>query len=232
MLRSLIVLGIFLLMSAVAQAELIDTTATWDGASGTSTLGDGSTTTYGQTFRTPAGTPILDSFSFFMDDREELSELIEFAAYVMEWSAGVASIDLSMATGTVLYDSGSRTTTNNGAADGMEQVTFSTGGLSLDPSKQYVAFLDVTKFLDGINDGAIMGTLPLGFDAYSDGYFTIVNSPGNDFALLTMTGWNTFDGIGSPHRDAAFMASFSVPIPPSIAMLLPALILLRRHGTA
>lgn len=217
--HGLLVFGLLTALSMNGAAGSIDTTGAWDGVAGTSTFGEGATTTYGQTFRAPTGMPVLESFSFFLDDREELPELIEFAAYVMEWSAGATLLSPSMATGPVMYESGSRTTTNNGGADGMEQISFSTSGLLLDPAKQYVAFLDVTNYLDGVNDGIIMGTLPLGFDAYSYGYFTIVNAPGNDFSLLTMTGWSVFDGFRSSHQDAAFIASFSaVPVPPAVRL--------------
>jgi hypothetical protein len=188
-----------------AQASTIDTTSTWNGTDSVIYFGEPDTATYGQTF-TVGSDNVLNDFTFWLNDTSAPST---FAAYVMAW-------DGSKATGSILYQSGQRSTT--GAA-GMEQFTFNTGGTSLASGQKYVAFLNASNFFDTVNDETEMG---LTSDVYAGGDFVYINNS-SDFSLLTTTNWNCAEcGFG----DTAFTANFAsasaqaVPEPSSSLGLL------------
>ena len=186
-------------------ATLIDTTPTWNGTQAISTFGEPNTATYGQTF-TVGSDNVLNDFTFWLND--STSQPISFAGYVMAW-------DGSKAAGSILYQSGQRSTT--GAA-GMEQFTFNTGGTTLASGQQYVAFLSASNFFDGIASEGSMGYLG---DVYSGGGF-VFNNNGSNFSQLTTQAWENRLGP----NDAAFRANFAagsaqaVPEPSSSLGLL------------
>jgi hypothetical protein len=161
-------------------------------------FGESNTATYGQTFTVTATDTILDNFTFWMDDYQNPGR-VDFAGYVMAW-------DGMKATGPMLYQSSKRTTTNNSGAGGMEQFTFTTGGIQLNAGQEYVAFLSASNFFDGV-----IGTAwwSVEGDRYAGGNFVFHNN-GNDFALLTSTGWHSAL-MGPVTSDTAFRASFSTP---------------------
>ncbi|MFN6563542.1 MAG: PEP-CTERM sorting domain-containing protein [Nostoc sp. ChiSLP01] len=194
-----------------AQAQtVIDTTPSWNGTDFISPFGEENTATYGQTF-TVGSDNVLNDFTFFLNDFDGQSDVVDFAAYVAEW-------DGFKATGPILYQSAPQSTTN---APGFEQFTFNTGGISLTSGKQYVAFLSASNFFDGTPGQATLGAT--GFqDVYSGGDFVYYNN-GSDFSLLTQ---NTWDDVGGGFfGDSAFKASFSqattsVPEPTTILGIL------------
>lgn len=196
--------ALFALSAAVtAQAEtLLDTTPPGGeilygispfGESGSKTFGY---ETYGQTF-TIGSDNVLNDFTFWLNDFDDYPGVINFASYIAEW-------DGSKINGSTLYASEKQSTTK---APGYEQFTFKTGGLSLESGKQYVAFLSVSNFLNGILDiGAVGVSDPL-ISTYSGGDF-VYNKNGSDFSLLFQNTWEML-----PQIDAAFKASFSKSIP-------------------
>jgi hypothetical protein len=174
-------------------------------------FGEPSDATFGQTFKTVNATDVvLDSFSFWLNDFIN-PDFVDFAGYVMQWDTA-----LNRATGSVLYSSTMRTTTNNGGAGGQERFDFLTGGLVLNAANTYVAFLSASNFFDGISGTASMAGLIPG--TYADGQF-VFNDNGNNFGLLTTTTWGTFFPT---NVDARFEAQFSplatVPEPTSLLL--------------
>lgn len=154
--------------------------------------------TMGQTITAVAGNNFLDSFTFRLDDVLNPG-VVDFAGYVMAW-------DGTKATGPVLYESATRSTTNNGGAGGFEVFEFSTGGLELTAGSQYVLFLSASKYFDGITGQALMQTtLNSAPNGYAGGGLVFLNN-GNDFNAVTTTAWN-LDVFAT--QDLAFTASFS-----------------------
>ncbi|MBG1265378.1 PEP-CTERM sorting domain-containing protein [Nostoc sp. WHI] len=181
-----------------AQAQtIIDTTPSWNGTDSIIEFGEFDTATYGQTF-TVGSDNILNDFTFFLNDFDRQSDVVDFAAYVAEW-------DGSKATGSILYQSVPQSTTN---APGFEQFTFNTGGIGLTSGKQYVAFLSASNFFDGTSGLAGLGAI-LFQDVYSGGDFVFYNN-GSDFSLLTQNAWD--GGVGNGFGESAFKASFSQKI--------------------
>jgi hypothetical protein len=160
-------------------SSAVASSITIPGGGQISFFGEPDTATYGQTFKALPGQ--LNQFSFWLND----------------W-------DGSKATGSVLYTSSARATSNNGGADGFERFDFLTGGLSLVAGNQYVAFLSASNFFDGSSTLASMSTA--GSNAYADGSFVFLNN-GNNFGLLTTTPW-----VNASTLDAQFFASFSDPV--------------------
>lgn len=184
--------------AGTAQAgTMIDTTPNWDGISSISSFGEAATATYGQTF-TVGNDNVLNDFTFWLND---YTGPINFAGYVAEW-------DGSKVSSPILYSSAKQSTTN---APGFEQFTFNTGKLSLESGKQYVAFLSVSNFLDGILDYGKMGLTGLFQDTYSGGGFVFFNN-GSDFSSLSQQPWDNVTW-NTDFGDAAFKASFSKSVP-------------------
>jgi hypothetical protein len=185
-------------VAGTAQAQMIiDTTPSWNGTDFIQPFGEFNTATYGQTF-TVGSDNILNDFTFFLNDFDGQSDVVNFAAYVAEW-------DGSKATGPILYESIPQSTTN---APGFEQFTFNTGGIGLTSGKQYVAFLSASNFFDGTSDIAGLGAIT-SQDVYSGGDFVFYNN-GSDFSLLTQNAWD--GGVGNGFGESAFKASFSQKI--------------------
>ncbi len=211
--------------SSVAHASLISTTAEWDGQSEVGTFGEGSTDSYGQTFVTPSGETVLQSFSIYIDDRLT-PDFVDFAAYVMEWADSDGIQQAAHAVGPILYESAPLATSNNGGQDGFESFTFLTGGLNLDPGKKYAFFVSSSLFWDGIHGGGKVGVIYE--NVYTEGEF-VYQSTGKDFQVITNGGGWNFD----PSRDLVFSGEFSpVPISPAAWLFgsaLGSLVWLRRN---
>jgi len=210
-------------------ATVIDTTSSWDGVMNTSSFGEGSTVTYGQTFVVTSTDNVLDSFSFWIDDSLN-PDFIHFSAYVMEWEDGIG-LQPSHAVGDILYQSGEQVTTNNGGIDGMEMFTFDTGGLQLETGKKYVAFMSSVEYIDGVHGSGSVGSVGRGSgDVYGAGDFVFQNSA--DTSQFTSGGWNV---ASASTVDLAFTATFSpVPIPAAVWLFSSGLIgligMARRKG--
>jgi hypothetical protein len=215
------------LLAVTAHAQVVDTTGTWNGSSSIAPFGEPNTATYGQTFRTPVGSAQLNDFSFWLETGiGGGADGVDFAAYVMEWDPA-----LTRATGSILFQSTQQLLPNPTA---MTQVSFNTGGLLLDSSKQYVAFLSASNFFDGNAGTANMGYV--GSDVYADGGFWFFNH-GSNFGMLTSSSWESF--VGGGVDDTAFRANFgpgqvAVPEPSTYGMVaagaLIGLVVLRRRG--
>ena len=204
-----------LVSAAGLQAQVIDTTASWDGSSHIAPFGEGiedeggDTATYGQTFVSPGAGTSLTSFTFWLDSVGG-SGPTRFAGYVMEFgSSGVV--------GTVLFES---TEVSLAISDptfpyvpSFTGVTFNVPSLALDPARTYVAFISALQFFDDIDDTANVGYL---FDdAYAGGAFWFSNA--RTWSDLVNSDWENYIGGGT--RDLAFNATFAtVPEPSTYAL--------------
>jgi hypothetical protein len=185
--------------TGMAKAQLtIDTTPFWDGFANVYPFGLPNTASYGQTITTPLLDPILSSFSFELN----LPATTEFQGYVFVWNGAEAS-------GTALYTSGVTST----AGTGFQQITFTTGDLSLAAGSSYVMFVSASEDPTSVGTGYV-GWLPE--DVYSGGEFVFLNN-GTDTSQWTTTAWGSVQGT-----DLAFKASF-VPIPEPYTSALIAL---------
>ena len=200
-----------LIVMTKANATLIDTTPSWNGSSGTCCFGEGSTDTYGQTFSVGGQDTVLNSFSFWIDDRTDVNRPIDFAAYVMEWHDATGIADYSHVVGSVLYSSFQKVTTNNGENGGMELFTFNTGGLQTQSGKKYVAFISSSLFWDGVNSSGYVGSIGNCCDGtgnvYGSGDFVLISNGNNFMPYISEAGWNRYS------QDLAFVANFSSPVP-------------------
>jgi hypothetical protein len=163
--------------------------------------------TFGQTITVPTIDNVLTEFTFLVNDGAS-SDVINFAAYVMAWD----SVNFQ-ATGSILYDSGLRSTTG---AVGYETFTFNTGGgLTLIPDTQYVLFLSTSNFFDGSED---IGSWGGNNDIYAGGDNVYLRNR-NDFSAVTTSKWSIFSTTVSK-TDTAFKASFtSEPVPETTSTL-------------
>jgi len=195
-----------ILGAPTAQALVIDTTP---GNSTFQSFGETNTATYGQTFTTPIGENSLDSFTFYLNDNVN-PDFVDFEAYVYAWDSGNFR-----ATGSALFSSGPYSTT--GAA-GFEAFTINTGGVSLAPGAQYVAFFTASNLFDGANGTAAWSSRP--DNPYTGGEFVFLNN-GSNFAALTSTTWT--GDWQSVDSDLAFRMEFGlgaqVPEPSILALL-------------
>lgn len=203
-----------LALSSAAQAELIDTTASY--TSSWQPFSDTDTATYGQTFTVGSATA-LDSFTLYLDSA---AGTVDFKGYVFAW-------DGAKATGSALYASGLQQFSGSAPTG----FTFNTGGLALTSGAQYVAFLSTSGVAGGEDGWAHMPSSgPFGSDPYAGGGFVYYNN-GDDFSLLTSNVWNKTGGVG----DVWFQASLSngqVPEPATLglsALALAGLGALRRR---
>ena len=112
---------------------VIDTTPSWNGTIGVGLFGRPFNATFGQTF-TVGVDNVLNSFTFFL--RQTTVAPVEFVAYVSQW-------DGIHATGPILYQSTSQSTTQPNI---FQNFTFNTGGTNLVSGKQYVAFVSASNF--------------------------------------------------------------------------------------
>jgi hypothetical protein len=155
-------------------------------------LGEPDTTTYGQTFKVAdAANTRLDSFSFWLKSTTG-SAASHLRAYVAEWNgSGIAGPNLF---------SGSEF---SGVYSAFTEIAVSTGGLSLDASKQYVAYFSSAGLFDGQRDGVYIGTNNFQ-DSYANGSFVYDNRSG----AAAGANWN---GCTSGCADVAFHLAFNQP---------------------
>lgn len=220
-----------LALGCVAHAQTIDTTAAWNGSDYIAPFGQGieadggDTPTYGQTFRAPGESLLLESFTFWVDSVGG-SGPSRFTGYVMEF-------DGSGVTGPVLFEGSEVSLAISEPTfpyvPSFTPITFNVSSLALDASKTYVAFLSAIPFFDAQDDTANVGYLFA--DTYADGGFWF--SPARTWEDVVGEEWENFIGGGT--RDLAFQATFStVPEPAAFALagvaLLGALVVLRRLG--
>ena len=220
-----------LVVAGNAHAQVIDTTATWDGISHIAPFGQGieadggDTPTYGQTFVAPGESLLLKSFTFWVDSVGG-SGPSRFTGFVMEF-------DGTGVTGPVLFEGAEVSLAISPPTfpyvPSFTPVTFHVPSLSLEPTKTYVAFISAVPFFDGQDDTANVGYL---FDdVYPDGGFWF--SPARTWEDVMGEEWENFIGGGT--RDLAFKATFStVPEPATFTLggvlALTALALLRNRG--
>lgn len=205
---------------SVGHGAIITTTGSWDGISGTCCFGEGSTDTYGQTFTVAGSSTVLNSFSFWINDRVDVNAPIDFAAYLMEWHDSTGISDPRHPVGPLLFSIPALVTTNNSGSGGMEGITFNTGGIELQQGKKYVAFISSSLFWDGVNSSGYVGSLgnccDSSGDVYSGGEFVLISNGNNFLPFITESGWNTYP------QDLAFSATFSTPVPIPSSILLMA----------
>lgn len=164
-------------------------------------LGYPNTSTYGETFTAPTnGDTNLQSFGFYMGGPYASGDIL-MSAYIATWTGTTA--------GTLLFTSPSVDYSNTDYAE----LTFSTGGLALNPGASYIAFLSVSDYYGQsagesyVSSGA--ATIPGGSFAYSNN--------GGDFGSLFTNEWSS--GL-TP--DWAFTASFNggrVPEPSTLMLM-------------
>ena len=171
----------------------INTTAAWDGSRQIGMFGAlPASTVFGQSFTVPTGTPLLNSFSFWLNAGGGWQPNITFSAYVMAW-------DGTKAVGPVLWKS----LPLAGPTTAMQRYDFKLPSLALAPGGQYIAFLSTIEYLNQVptNAQVLMGYV---YNPYSGGRFYEFST--SDFSALTSTSWGT-DAGGD--FDAAFVADFS-----------------------
>lgn len=193
--------------SPVIAATTIDTTQPYTDS--WSPFGSQGTSAYGQTF-TAGADNILDSFSLFLTG--STSNPVDFRAFIYAW-------DGSKATGPQLFASSLQSFLGSFAENPVEFI-FNTGGISLTPGSQYVAFLFADK--SGPQGSASMPFAgSFGSEQLPGGSFVFFNSDGS-FDLLTSGSWDKSGGSD----DVWFKASFSaesvgaVPEPATWIMFL------------
>jgi PEP-CTERM motif len=180
--------------------------------------------TFGQTFRAPTGFTRMDDFTFWARASNG-PDGIDFAGYLMEWNNAT-----NRATGPILYQSTQRTLAL-GPTSPFTPFVFTTGGILLDATKQYVAFLSSSAFLDGIEGYGFLGYLRA--DVYTDGKAVFLNSD-SSLSSFTTAPWGapTPAGVDLAFR-ANFAAAGAVPEPSTYGLLGAALlggaIVLRRR---
>lgn len=203
--------------SANAQTT-IDTTPDWNGANYIFLWGAAGTATYGQSFTATAGQNELLSMSFYIN--ATVSSPYNFRAYVYAWTG-------SDTTGGALFTSGTMAAPTT--VGSFINTTVNTGGLSLTPGQQYVAFYSVNGLgnaVTGYSSWGYLGTtIENGSDSYTGGNFVFNNDTDTTFE----GGWQnpTFYG-GVASDDLAFTLTFaSVPEPGTLALMgLSGLVLL------
>jgi hypothetical protein len=180
--------------------------------------------TLGETFRAPTGFVQLNRFTFWLRARAGLDGT-DFAAYVSEWDAASRRL-----VGPLLYSSDPQLLPFASPAPTVA-FAFDTGGLLLDPSKQYVAFLSASHFFDGSEGNA--GVLSLTANTYADGAAFFINNLDN-FSALYSQSWTASAPIAS---DLALRAEFSaIPEPSTYGLIgaafLTGAVALRRRKRA
>ena len=157
------------------------------------------TATYGEVFTAPSGESNLSSFSFYMGSQYAGGNIIT-GAYIATWDGSKA--------GTLLYSSPQYNYDNNGD----EQLTFSTGGLGVNPGQQYVMFLSVSQYYGQSQGEAYVSQG--GSNQYLNGF--VYNNNSGDFNSLFTTAWS---GPLTPDWAVDLQFNSGVPEPSSLLML-------------
>lgn len=205
-----LIVSFVLLHSPVKADTMVETFSHWDGGS-SFTFGGvnaGSPRRAGQTFMVPTDNEVLNEFSFWVDDNLD-PDAIPLKGYVYLFD------DItSHAVGPSLFESLVQTTTNNGGAEGFEKVTFSTGGVTLDEDKQYIAFIESQlPVVPVLNKSSLQVAGALG-NPYPDGMLRGALSQ----VSPTVAAWSGFESI-----DLAFEFKFapsSTEVPEPATLLL------------
>jgi hypothetical protein len=183
------ILGLLLAAGTALADTVIDTTPQANEQICEFGYPDGrATATNGQVITAPADDTQLDSFTFFI---AKSSGTIVMRGEVYAW-------DGQKATGPNLFESAPRTV----SIEGVEEVTFETGGVQLDPGQQYVLFATISKDYESSDTSGCWQAVFPG-DAYPGGYFVFMNN-GADFDQLLTNPWDIYFDF-----DLAFKAEFS-----------------------
>lgn len=207
------------LIAPLANANTtFDTTPSWNGSDSIAPFGNPNTSTYGETFISPTDN-VLNDFTFYVKPDQGAS--LSVKGYVYQWTGSLLGGGGGGAVGSSLFASASSMIINDSSM--FNAVTVNTGGVTLTPGSQYVAFLTVSNPTDY---ASTTGTSVWGNTAYSHvsndggGGFVFYNN-GNNFSNLNTVAWDNFGDFG----DLAWKANFSknnadVPEPGSIASML------------
>ncbi len=190
--KSLLLVLVFNLVSGVSSwAQIINTFPAWDGSSNISPVGESGITTIGQLFSAPTGFDQLNTFGFAISHLG--GDTVQLNAVIAEWDAVNfhASTNVLFVSDTIFIDQ---------SISGFAPLVLPTGGLQLDITKQYVAFLTSTLTINGSPDAASLGFLGLNTLSGS-GVVALAN--GADASLLFNSPW-----LGS-ENDLVFAAAFS-----------------------
>jgi hypothetical protein len=206
------------LTPSLARADVVVSTITgtgpgvtppaWNGTTSISpwgTVSSGATPTYGETFFTPPGNPVLTGMTFEIQNTS--GSPIPFQAYVYQWTG-------TNITGPALFTSAPMAVTSSA---GFQAITVNTDTTVLTPGQQYVAFFSTIGQGGSNNAAASWGYMqsPPGDLAYSGGSFWFNNSSSFP-ALSSPATWVTFN------NDLAFTLTFAaaaaVPEPTSLAL--------------
>lgn len=196
--RRSLLLAASLAVASFASAQVtITTNPPWNGSDFIYYLGELEVETFGQTFVAPAGSPVMQDFSFWV--RHEVGNgnggPTILQGFVMSWDGTKA--------GSSLFASSPYTVTQSAS---FEKVTFNVGNVALTPGSSYVAFLSASNVFDGLFDGARVGFVNT--NPYANGLF-VYNDNGSDFGALATTNW----GVLSPAYDLAFEMHFTSAVP-------------------
>lgn len=188
-------LGLVALMTlgAPSLASTINTIDAWNHTSYVFGLGDPSFATVGQTF--VASGDVLTAFTFFLQDTQA-GVATAFDVQLLAWNG-------SRATGDVLFQSGTLTTSGSTAGQRFD-VSLNE---ALSAGQQYVIFLSTSAHQDSMVNNAGLGYVN---NTYAGGNLVYLNNGPNVGGILTS------DWIPYSQLDLAFSLQFSsaaVPLP-------------------
>jgi hypothetical protein len=201
-----------LLASNATLADVIDTTASWDGVQHAAVFGGDLTSytkTYGQTFSFTEAVVLHDWTFYIRPSSNDIYRPLTFDFHIMQW---VSTTDRPA--GSSLYSA--RRTADS---DTLQPFTFDTGGLNL-AAGDYVAFvtvLDATGLIPQSTSSGFaygnMGGIWSG-DPYAPGRFVHDHHQAQDFSDLLDAAWADWGAY-----DSAFVANFT-PVPAPGAAIL------------
>jgi hypothetical protein len=188
--------AVYVFKRIVESDGTIDTTGGWNGMESVAPFGDGGS--WGQTFVAPAQHAILTGFSFWIEraPSDTTGLPIDFTAFVMAW-------DGDRATGSVLFQSPPQSVSEVG----MQEFSFQTGELTLEPGQSYIAFLHASDFVGETPPLASVGFRST--DIYPQGQFW-GQGTGPNFSNVTLNAWNP---PLEPSADLVFRAVFDTGVP-------------------
>jgi PEP-CTERM motif len=206
---------ISLVSVSTSQAATIDTTPGIYGAIGRFGEYEQSGISFGQTFIAPTEDNILNEFTFFYSYSPDSRavDVVDFRAFVAAFDSTTQTI-----VGDALFESASQSTTFDPIVE--QPFTFSTGGLTLAPGQEYIAFLSPVKDLDGIEGFGFLSYAGEFVAPYEDGGGRAVRSFQDNFSDLIA---QPFDNLDEASGDLGFRATFSskpVPEPTSVLGIL------------